>query len=31
MVATALGFFAKPEYQPFPEVEDRQPIHSLIQ
>ncbi|CAL5398226.1 unnamed protein product [Camellia sinensis] len=31
MIATALGFFAKPEYQPFPEFEDRQPIHSLIQ
>ncbi|GMP62297.1 hypothetical protein CsSME_00024452 [Camellia sinensis var. sinensis] len=31
MIAIALGFFAKPEYQPFPEVEDRQPIHSLIQ
>ncbi|GMP62300.1 hypothetical protein CsSME_00024454 [Camellia sinensis var. sinensis] len=31
MIATPLGFFAKPEYQPFLEVEDRQPIHSLIQ
>ncbi|GMP61822.1 hypothetical protein CsSME_00024134 [Camellia sinensis var. sinensis] len=31
MIATVLEFFAKPEYQPFPEVEDQQPIHLLIQ
>ncbi|XP_028119335.1 DEAD-box ATP-dependent RNA helicase 38-like isoform X2 [Camellia sinensis] len=31
MIATVLGFLAKPKYQLFPAVEDRQPIYSLIQ
>ncbi|XP_028122957.1 uncharacterized protein LOC114320056 [Camellia sinensis] len=29
MIATVLEFFAKPDYQPFPEVEDQQPIHHI--
>ena len=31
MIATVLELFAKPKYQPFPEVEDRQPVPRLIQ
>ncbi|CAL5423244.1 unnamed protein product [Camellia sinensis] len=31
MIAKVLEFFAKPEEQPFPEVEDRQPVPHLIQ